>query len=67
MPIEVGAVDALEALRDHGAHAEQPRALGGPVARGAGAIFLAGEDDERHAFVLIAHGRVVDRHLAPEG
>ncbi len=43
---EVGAVDALEALRDDGLHAEQLRALGGPVARAAGAVFLAGEDDE---------------------
>src|SRR5581483_7240299 len=30
---EVGAMDALEALADHGAYAEQPRTLGGPVAR----------------------------------
>src|SRR4029077_20404648 len=30
---QVGAVDALERLRDHGADAEQGRALGGPVAR----------------------------------
>ena len=47
---EVGAVDALEALGDHRAHAEQPRALRRPVARRAGAVFLAGEDDQRHAF-----------------
>ena len=45
-----------------GAHAEQPRALGRPVARGAGAVFLAGEDDQRHALGLVAHRRVVDRH-----
>ena len=30
---EVGAVDALEALRDDGLDAEQVGALGGPVAR----------------------------------
>ena len=48
---EVGAMDALEALGDHRAHAEQLRALGRPVARGACAVFLAGEDDERHASV----------------
>ena len=46
---EVGAVDALEALRDDGLHAEQAGALGGPVAARAGAVFLAGEDDERGA------------------
>ena len=46
---EVGAVDALEALDDHGADAEQSRALGRPVARRAGAVFLAGEDHQRHA------------------
>ena len=30
---QVRPVDPLEALRDHRAHAEQHRALGGPVAR----------------------------------
>src|SRR5690606_18857628 len=44
------------------AHAQQAGALGRPVARRAGAVFLAGEDDQRTAFRLIAHGRVVDRH-----
>src|SRR5690606_24935467 len=33
---QIGAVDALEGLRDHGADAEQRRALGRPVARRAG-------------------------------
>jgi hypothetical protein len=42
---QVAAVDALEAARHHGLDAQQLRALGGPVARGAGAVFLAGEDD----------------------
>ena len=28
----------------------------------AGAVFLAGDDHQRHALVLVAHGRVVDRH-----
>src|SRR5579883_2483204 len=46
---EVRAVDALEALGDDGAHAEEPRALGRPIARRAGAVFLAGDDDERDA------------------
>ena len=45
-------MDALEALRDHRAHAQQDRALGRPVARRAGAVFLAGEDHQRRAVVL---------------
>jgi hypothetical protein len=60
---EVRAVDALEALDHHGLDAEQPRALRRPVARRAGAVFLAGDDDQRHAILLVAHRRVVDRHL----
>ena len=50
--------------RDDGAHAEQPRALRRPVARRAGAVFLAGEDDQRHALGAVAHRRVVDRQDA---
>ncbi len=46
---EVGAVDALVALGDDEADTEQPRSLGCPVARGAGAVLLAGEDSERSA------------------
>ena len=64
---QVRAVDALEALGDHGAHAEQVRALGRPVARRAGAVFLAGENDERNALVLVAHGGVVDEHPLARG
>src|SRR5215210_3536172 len=41
---EVRAVDALEALGDDGPDAEEVRALGGPIARRAGAVLLAGED-----------------------
>ena len=59
---QVGTMDALEGLRDHGADAEQDRALGRPVARRAGAVFLAGEYHQRHVVGLVAHGRVVDRH-----
>ena len=47
---QVAAVDALVALGDHRAHAQQQRALGRPVARGAGAVLLAREHDQRHAF-----------------
>ena len=59
---EVGAVDTLKALGDHGAHAEQVGALGRPVTRGAGAVFLAGKDHQRRALGLVCHGRVIDRH-----
>ncbi len=60
---EIGAVDALVALGDDGAHAEQARALGGPVARRARAVLLAGDHDRRHAVGEVAHRRVVDAHL----
>src|SRR5208282_4195710 len=39
---EVAAMDALEAFGKDGADSEQNRALGGPVARRAGTIFLPG-------------------------
>ena len=60
-------MDALKALGDHRAHAKQSRALGGPIARGAVAIFGAGEHDERRAFGRVFHRRVVDRHLLAVG
>src|SRR5829696_9065745 len=60
---QVGAVDALEGLRDHRAHAEQVGALGGPVARGARAVLGAGEHDQRRALLRVLHRRVVDRLL----
>src|SRR4051794_6461231 len=60
---EVRAVDALEGLRDHGPHAQQVGALGGPVAGGARAVLLARQHDERRALVGVAHRRVVDRQL----
>src|SRR5699024_6519238 len=59
---QVGAVDALVAFGNHGLDAEQARALGRPVARGAGAVFLAGNDNQRRAVVAVLHGRVIDRH-----
>src|ERR1700721_939955 len=62
---EIGAMDALEALRDHRAHAEQLRALGRPVARGARAVFAAREHDERNFLALISHRGVVDPHPLP--
>src|SRR5262245_30708550 len=59
---QVGAVDALERLAYHGANAEQIGALGGPVARGAGAVLLPREDDQRHLVVAVAHRGIIDRH-----
>ena len=41
---QIAAMDALEAFGEHGADAEQDRALRGPIARGAGAIFFARND-----------------------
>ena len=64
---EVGAVDALVALGDDEADAEQARAFGGPVARGAGAVLLAGEDRERGAALGVGDGGVVDRHAGVVG
>ena len=55
-------MNTLEALGDHRAHAQELGALGRPVAGGAGAVFLAGEDHQRAALGLVAHGRVIDRH-----
>ena len=59
---QVGAVDALKALSDHRADAQQLGALSRPVAGGAGAVFLACKDNHRPAFGPIARGRVKDRH-----
>ena len=56
-------MDPLEALRDGGPDAEKLRALSGPVARAAGAVFLTGDDQERHVRRLVLDRRVVDRHL----
>ncbi|GIX63876.1 mitochondrial import receptor subunit Tom40 [Babesia caballi] len=62
---QVGAVDALEGLRDDGADTQQGGALGGPVARAAGAVLLAGDDDEAGAVGAVALRSVEDaEHLA---
>ena len=47
---KVAAMDALEAFGQHRANAEQNRSFGGPVARGARAIFFSGDHDQRDAF-----------------
>ena len=64
---EVRAVDAFEALGDDGFDSEEAGAFGGPVATGAGAVFLSGEDDERGAGGLVCHAGVVDAHLLAGG
>src|SRR5918992_421679 len=64
-PDQVRAVDALEALGDDGPYAEQERALRRPVARGAGAVLLAREDDQGDAFLLVLHRSLVDGRLLP--
>src|SRR6185436_3647779 len=60
---QVRAVDALEAFGNYGLHAEQHRAFRSPVARRAGAVLLAGQHDERRAFLFVAHRGVIDAHL----
>src|SRR6516164_1149559 len=60
-------MDTLEALADHGAHAEQLRALRRPDARGAVAIFGASKHHERYTLLLVLHRRVVNRHLLAIG
>ena len=60
---QVRTMDALEAFGDHRLHAEQVGAFRRPVARGAGAVFLAGDHHQRHAAGLVAHRGVVDRQL----
>ena len=64
---QVGAVDALEAFGDHGAHAQQQRALGRPVARRAGAVFLAGDHHQRNALGAVLLGGIEDGHLLAVG
>ena len=54
-------MNTFKTLRNHGRNAEQQRPLGCPVAAGAGAVLLSGDDHERHPLLLIAHGRVIDR------
>ncbi len=63
---KVRAVDAFEASRDDRLHAEKIGAFGGPVAAGAGAVFVAGEDDEGDAVGFVEFGGVVNGHLFAE-
>ncbi len=54
-------MDPLIALGDDSAHPEQLRTFRGPVARRAGPVLLARDDDQRDALGAVALGRVVDR------
>src|SRR5918993_129370 len=56
-------MDALETLDEDRLDSEQERPLGGPVARGASAVLLAPNDEERRTLSDVAHCRVVDAHL----
>ncbi len=60
---QVAAVDALVGFGDHRFDAQQLRAFRGPVAAGAGAVFLAGEDDGWGFIGDVVHRGVIDRHL----
>src|SRR2546423_1916408 len=57
-------MDSFEALGDHRAHAQEQRTFGRPVTRRPRPIFLAREDDQRHALGLIALRGFEDRHFA---
>ncbi len=52
---EVGAVDTLEALSDHSAHAEQFGAFCRPVAGGASAVFFTSKHHKWSACGLVFH------------
>ena len=64
---QIRAVNALVAFGDRGAHAEQQWALGGPVARGAGTVFLAGDEDQRNPLGDIFFRSFKDRHFGAVG
>ena len=61
---------ALEALGDHGPDTQQQHALGRPIARRSGSVFLAGDDQQRHAVLLVFHRELIaqaDVGQAPPG
>src|SRR5581483_9954493 len=66
-PYKVRAMDALVALGDDGADAQKLGSLGGPVARRAGAVLLASENDQWHAALGVLHAGVEDGHLLAFG
>ncbi len=60
-------MNTLEAFCQHGLDPQQVGTLGCPVAARAGAVLLAGNHQQRGAFLLVTHGRVVDRQLLASG
>ena len=54
-------MDALVGLGDDDLDAQQRRALGRPVARRAGSVLLARQDDERHTGLGVGLGGLEDR------
>ncbi|MBV6482779.1 MAG: hypothetical protein DIKNOCCD_02532 [bacterium] len=61
---QVAAVDAFETLGDCSPDAEQAWPLGGPVPRGSCAIFLSGQNHQRHPLFTVLHGGIVNGHLS---
>jgi hypothetical protein len=59
---QIGAVDALEAFGHDRLDAGQAHALGRPVARGALAIVLAGNDDQRLLALHVGFDRIPHAH-----
>src|SRR6266481_3690521 len=64
---QIAAVDTLVALGNYRARAEQPRALGRPVARRSRAVLFTRNYDQRHAGLAIANRGVVDGHFLAAG
>src|SRR5262249_11073239 len=62
-PDQVRAVNALEALRDDGAHAQQFSPLRRPIARATRAVLLPGDDHQRDAARLVTYRTVEDANL----
>src|SRR5215212_5923621 len=50
---QIRAMYALEGLGDHGSHTQKPRSLCRPIARRAGAVFLAGKNHQRNRQRLV--------------
>src|SRR5258708_12733421 len=62
---EVRAMDPLETLRDHGAHAEETGAFSRPVARPTRPVLPPGHAPPRRAVLLLLHAPAVPPHLPP--
>src|SRR2546421_6864198 len=56
-------MNTLEALGNDRSHTQEQGSLSGPVTRAARAIFLASNDKQRYALLLVAHGCLVDGGL----